>query len=424
MRRFSLFPTLLLVTTAAAFAQAPPQTTLAQETGNNTSAVHGSPNGNAQPQNVSKLPIRSLLYPGSTTVILVRFMPWFGDKGHKDFGYNSDDDRQVARQVADMMSRGIDGAIVDWYGPEGFKDHVTQLLFREAERRGFKVAISLDAGSLKDCEKSGCDITQKAISDLRYAAEHFMSSPAYVKFGDRPLVTFFGTEKKPIDWARVRREVPGNPLFLMRNSGAFDHPYADGAYSWEASETVKPGDPSALEYLKHFHEVAQRHPGKFVMGSAYKGFDDSEAGWSKGRRVEQDCGRTWLRTFDVINHDYNRNHQLPALIIVTWNDWEEGTEIESGIDDCVSIRASLEGSTLHWEVDGPRETLDHFEVFASPDGKNLVPFTQKKANEHELSLKDFNLPAGRYSFFVKAVAKPSLMNHLSNGVEADIAGKR
>src|SRR5512142_2992185 len=93
-------------------------TTLPAETGNNTSApdgFRGLANGEAPAANVSKLPIRSLLYPGANTRIWVRYMPWSGDHGHMEIGYHSDGRSQGRRQVQDMMSRGITGAIVDWY---------------------------------------------------------------------------------------------------------------------------------------------------------------------------------------------------------------------------------------------------------------------------------------------------------------------
>lgn len=425
MLAFRIFLLLLTLSLAGRAQTLHPTTTLEAETANNTSAIHGSANGNAQPGNVSKLPIRSLLYPGANTIIVVRFMPWFGDKGHREFGYHSDDQKQIERQVEDMLSRGIDGAVVDWYGPEAaFKNHVTELLLREAERRGLKIAISEDSGALKDCQKAGCDLTGKLISDLRYVAEHFQQSSAYLRIGDRPLVTFFGLEKYDIDWRRVRSQVPGNPMFLFRNSGAFDLPYGDGAYSWIAPETAKAGNPYGFEYLEHFHDVARRHPDKFVMGSAYKGFDDSLAGWGKGRKIDQNCGRTWLGTFDIANHFYNSKRPLPALIVVTWNDWEEGTEIESGIDNCVTIKANIDDRRLRWDVDGPKETLDHYEIFASTDGKNLAKIAELPAKEHDVELKEIRLPAGAYTFFVRAVAKPSLMNHMSNGVAVEVGERK
>jgi hypothetical protein len=417
---------LLLLFCSAALAQGfHPSTTLASENANNTSAARGSGNGNAPPANISKMPIRSLLYPNATTLIVVRFMPWFGDKGHKEYGYRSDDEQQVSRQVEDMLSRGIDGAVVDWYGPDaGFKNHVTELLLKESERRGFKVAVSEDAGALKECQKAGCDLTGKLIADLRYAAEHFEKSQAYVRIDGRPLVTFFGLEKFPIDWGRVRQQVPGNPVLLFRNSGAFELPFSDGAFSWIAPETVKPGNPYGFDYLEHFHEVARRHSEKFVMGSAYKGFDDSEAGWGKGRKIDQNCGRTWLGTFDILNRFYNERHPLPAVILVTWNDWEEGTEIESGIENCVNVNASADGRRIRWRIEGPKETLDHFEIFAAQDGRNLMLVGRVGPKEDEFDLRSTKLPGGDYTFYVKAVAKPSLTNHMSNAVAANIPGEK
>src|SRR5205085_6080137 len=79
-----------------------PTTTLASETGNNTSAAHSfgqQTNGNAGAANVSKLPIRSLLYAGSTTKIYAHLVAWFGGPGHMNVGYQSDDPAQVHQQV-------------------------------------------------------------------------------------------------------------------------------------------------------------------------------------------------------------------------------------------------------------------------------------------------------------------------------------
>src|SRR5258708_23453729 len=230
------------------------------ESNNNTSAssrYRGS-RGNAPAGDVSRLPIRSLLYPGSQTRIYTRYMPWFGDSHHRDVGYRSDDRQQVARQVADMIGRGIQGAIVDWYGPNsGSKNQSTILLMQEAERQNFEFAISEDAGSLAECQKRGCDVTSQLVSDLTRAAEQFEGSPASLRFDDRPAVFFFGLEKYSIDWRRVRRSVPLNPLFFFRNSGAFSNPDGDGAYSWMAPETAGPGDPMAMQYLERFYSKAK-----------------------------------------------------------------------------------------------------------------------------------------------------------------------
>jgi hypothetical protein len=69
-----------------------------------------------------------------------------------------------------MMSRGINGAILDWYGPNHSTESNTALALRnEARARsGFTFAIMEDAGALSACAKSGCNVTNQLISDLKY----------------------------------------------------------------------------------------------------------------------------------------------------------------------------------------------------------------------------------------------------------------
>src|SRR5436309_682375 len=102
---------LLLHAESSLFAatQVVPTTTLAAETGNNTSAsptFAGTVNGNiAGNNNISKVDASTLLYPGSTTKIYAHLMAWFGSSSHVNVGYASNDPAQVTRQVNDMLSR-------------------------------------------------------------------------------------------------------------------------------------------------------------------------------------------------------------------------------------------------------------------------------------------------------------------------------
>src|SRR6266567_9201579 len=136
-------------------------TTLQAETGNNTSATNsfaGQTNGNAGAGNVSKLPISSLLYSGATTKIYATWLGWFGLNNHISIGYNSDTAAQVQAQVADMMSRGMTGAIADWYGTANtFIESATTLLRNEAEAHAgqFEFAIMEDKGGAPSALRPG-----------------------------------------------------------------------------------------------------------------------------------------------------------------------------------------------------------------------------------------------------------------------------
>jgi hypothetical protein len=77
-----------------------PNTTLAAQTGNNTSAANSfgaQSNGNLGAGYVSKVDVHSLLYAGQKVSIYAHFMPWFGSGSHMNGGYSSPDPAQVKR---------------------------------------------------------------------------------------------------------------------------------------------------------------------------------------------------------------------------------------------------------------------------------------------------------------------------------------
>lgn len=397
-------------------------TTLAAETGNNTSAADSfqtQANGNLGASNISKVPISQLLYGGNNTRVYVHFMPWFGGANHMNVGYTSDDATQVHRQVDDMLSRGVRGAIVDWYGPSAAharEDQTTQLLRNEAESRGgaFEFAVVEDVGAIQACANTtGCDLTQQVISDIDYANATYFSSPAYMRANGRPLLFFFGLEAYPqIDWNAVKQSALGNALFIFRNSVAYSYVATDGGFSW-----IGLGDPLSFgpSYLDNFYQLAQQNPAMQTFGSAYKGFNDTLAAWGRNRIMDQNCGQAWLQSLAEAGRYWSPTDQLPNIQLVTWNDYEEGSELESGIDNCVSVSASVSGATLNWAISGDESTVHHYTIFATTDGQNLASLGDVPAGTHSLDLST-RLPAGNYSLYVKAIGQPTLTNKMSSAV--------
>jgi len=404
-----------------AVAQGPQSTTLDIETRNNTSAsrkFRGMENGNPAPLHVSKLSLRSMLYSGANTKILARVVPFFlPSQKHLDVGYDSGDERQAARQVEDMVSRGIDGAIVDWYGTDHPDLGRAAAGYREAAegRSGFSFAVSEDKGALKNCRRQpGCDLTGQLIKDLNYAYDHFEKSPAYLRQDDRPLVFFFDVNQDPIDWGRVRGSLQGNPLLVFRNARPLSTPESDGAFVW-VDHTGKRNLPYLDDFYKKALDALHSRP-VIVVGSVYKGFDDRPASWSENRVTDQECGQIWLDTFARVNHYYSLDRPLAYLQVVTWNDYEEGTEIETGIDNCVEIQPSISDLELSWKIGGNENTIDHFVIYASRDSEHLQPLAELPGHARRWELNSGGLPPGRYQLFVQAVGKPSIVDKMSQPI--------
>jgi PKD repeat protein len=406
-------------------------TTLAAETSNNTSTADSfaaQTNGNIRATNISKAPVRSLLYPGSTAKIYAHLVPWFGFGDHMNVGYVSSDTLQVQKQVNDMLSRGIDGAIIDWYGRGESSKHfasydlAVQAFMHQSELHpGFNFAIMHDAGALKTCAVTlGCDVTQTLIDDLNYANVTYSGSTAYLTSAGRPVVYFFGHEAYTIDWTRVRAGVAGNPMFIFRNGSGFTKPQSSGAFSWVEPTTVSATNLMAMNYLDNYYKTALGFPSEYSTGSGYKGFNDTLAVWGTNRIIDQQCGQTWLKTIAEAGKYYSSLKQMLGIQLVTWNDYEEGSEIESGIDNCVTVSASVAGTVASWSITGQMNTVDHFTVFASQDGANLMWLADVPTTTSSLNLASFGLNAGNYIIFVKAVGKASLTNKISAGVQITV----
>ena len=158
----------------------------------------------------------------------------------------------------------------------------------------------------------------------------------------------------------------------------------------------------------------------FQRALGYPGFDDSLAPWEKHRKVGQQCGQTWLQTLDEAKNHYSISNQMSGVQLVTWNDYEEGTEIETGIDNCVTVNASVAGTVVSWNIAGQATTLDHFSVYVSVAGGNLMWLKDATVAGSSMDLAEFNLEAGSYIVYVKAFAKPSLTNKMSSGAQMTV----
>ena len=102
---------------------------------------------------------------------------------------------------------------------------------------------------------------------------------------------------------------------------------------------------------------------------------------------------------------------------MTWNDYEEGTEIETGISNCLTISPAINGTQLQWSITGNEKAVDHYVVFISLDGQNLMNLASVASGTHTFDLSSYNLaPGTTYKFLVEAIGVPSVQNVMSASV--------
>lgn len=282
---------------------------------------------------------------GNLPVMLAAYQPWFGRPGHINVGYSSQDRVVLQQQIERARELGIEGFVVNWYGPgKPFEDRSYATLQELSNQSDFKVALMYDE------DDTPGDSTQTTLQDLRYAYEHYIAPDArlpnrsYLRYNDRPVIFIF-PKQGSTDWDAIRKAVNGwkNPPLLLykdvnsRYAGAFDGFYAwvhPGKQGWK-----RDGSNWGREYLENFYvTMNSKYPDKIAVGAAWPGFDDSLASWSRNRKMDSRCGKTFEESLRVFRRYYDGSRPLPFLMIVTWNDYEEGTAIERGYTQCGNDR--------------------------------------------------------------------------------------
>jgi hypothetical protein len=276
-------------------------------------------------------------------VVLAVYEPWFGDSDHMDVGYSSQDRAVLARQVDEAQDLGISAFVVDWYGQrKPFLDGAYARLQQTAAQKGFKVALMYDE------PEDSSDPTADAISALDYAYQQYVGPQAperqaYLTYQGRPVL-FIWPRQRNTDWKRVGEHLQSwqsPPLILMEDGEDRWAAQADGFYAW-----VKPGplgwtrDGSnwGRDYLEGFYQkMKEKYPDKIAVGAAWPGFDDRRASWSQDRFMDTRCGKTFADSLRLFRRYYPSSDPLPFLLVITWNDYEEGTAIERGVG-CGGVR--------------------------------------------------------------------------------------
>ena len=290
----------------------------------------------------SSLAVNSFVGGTSDPTMLAAYQPWFGRPGHINPGYSSQDRVQIEKQIDKAKNLGISGFVVNWYGAHHeFEDKAYTLMQEVAAEKNFKVALMYDED---DSDPAGA--TDAVIADLQYAHDRYLGPQAvvprdsYLQYDGRPMIFIF-PKAGHTDWNRVRQAVNAwqePPLLIIKDirpqvANAFDGFYAwvsPGKDGWKSD-----GSNWGQQYLDNFyHTMIADYPNKIAVGAAWPGFNDSKASWSQDRKMNSRCGKTFEDTLRMFRRYYNEQRPLPFLMIETWNDYEEGTAIENGVQAC------------------------------------------------------------------------------------------
>lgn len=282
----------------------------------------------------------------------MHFMGWHGYAGHFDprAKYTSDDPATIARQLDEIADWGFDFLMMPWFGDQDRPTTRTMgLLLDAAGERRMQVGISIDVGAITKRIVTSNNSNLELDQLIRFAESLFINHPAYLLGSDgRPLVFEFGMETlptfklDPIDWPAIIKKYPFS--FIHRNIGGFATPGA-GSYAW-----LDNGLPYLNDYYKRANVPSQT---SMCFGSLFKGFDNRKVDasgliispevstWTGKpadvKIIPENNGQTFLDTVTATNAFVATGGKLAGIIFNTYNDWQEGTACEGGLNHNVTI---------------------------------------------------------------------------------------
>ena len=149
--------------------------------------------------------------------VLAAYQAWHGLPSHAPAPYTSTDPIVVSGHITAAKAQGIDGFVVDWYGPPDglandadreFIDRATAELFQESEGRGFSGSLMYDEGTISASGVPTTDYQTRVISDLLYARRYF-TLPAYLPVDGHPALFIFAYDDVDpyVDWTEIRNQL-------------------------------------------------------------------------------------------------------------------------------------------------------------------------------------------------------------------------
>ena len=285
---------------------------------------------------------------GNSPEILAQYEAWFGMPEHISVGYSSQDADVIRGQIQKAKAMGISGFVVGWYGDrQPFIDKSYAQMQTIAAKRNFRVAMMYIETSQDD------GATDEAVADLTMFHDTYLLSKSpghsgYLTYQGHPVIFIFPSGGHT-DWDTVRNVVSKwkpAPLLIGKAPPARYADAFDGFYPW-----INPGPKGwtadgshwGRQSLVDFYQtMGSKYPDKVIVGGAWSGFNDSKASWSLNRHMSARCGQTYQDTFNLCRKYFPANQIIPFVMIDTWNDYEEGSDIEPGIPTCGN--ASQQGS--------------------------------------------------------------------------------
>ena len=289
--------------------------------------------------------------------VLAFYYPWYGSKEfHKRWvhwdrvdtqtndiassthypllgAYDSYDTKIIDNHFEMAKGCGIDGMIASWWGVKDYTDKPMPLILDRAKLKGLEVTVYFEAVRGKTTEQK----VKNTVKDLSYVVDSYGSHPAFLKVDGKPVIFIYGRamgQATLSEWSQIIAEMnkkyPKGVALIADGFGGDVAKVFDGMHIYNAvglAAGKKPEDIDAATRSVFGGWVSlSRKESRICCVDIIPGYDDTKIR-KPGLKAERLDGQTYnIMWKNAIASDPD------WILITTWNEWHEGSEIEPSVE--------------------------------------------------------------------------------------------
>lgn len=236
------------------------------------------------------------------------FLPSISDTTDTNALYDSNDTGVILWQLGEMKKAGLDFVASSWHGRGSYEDKVLRKILFEVVPRKDNPFRDLRWSIVYEGERFADPSLEDIVRDMQYIKGTFRTSDSILRIQDKIALFVRGGGNDQVEyaqkWSEASSRVGGFYLLLK----------------------IFPGSSSVAQIVDAWYEFAPAN--RIQFDPYYWGY--ASPGFSQYNDTKRSLSRD-PQEFEVALQRL-REANVHLALIETWNDWNEGTQIEPGMD--------------------------------------------------------------------------------------------